>query len=235
MNFLRAFFRCVSLAFVAVFAGCGPSGTSLGTAPPPPPVTVAPVPQQPARAATQLSGRLAAAQSVEVRARVGGIVDRVEFVEGMRVRQGQVLFRIDPRPYRAEAERQLAARKRALVELDLAKANRARAQRLGGDQALSPEESERLASADRDAASALAAANAALSAAKLDLQFTEVRAPIDGRASRALITQGTAVSSDSLLTTVVSDDPLYASVDADGQSSADASVLAMRGEHYTRK
>jgi multidrug efflux system membrane fusion protein len=173
---------------------------------------------RPLRDWSEFTGRLEAVQSVEIRPRVSGYIDRIGFEEGVRVKKGQILFRIDPRPFRAEAERQLAARTRALSELDLAKANHARAQRLIGENAISREEFERLSSADAVAVSDLAAANAALSAAKLNLEFTEVRAPIDGRVSRALITQGNLVSSDSLLTTIVSDDPVYASFDADEQT-----------------
>jgi membrane fusion protein, multidrug efflux system len=185
---------------------------------PPAQVTVAEVIHRPLRDFSEFTGRLEAVQSVEIRPRVSGYIDRIGFEEGARVKTGQILFRIDPRPFRAEAERQLAARTRALSELDLAKANHARAQRLIGENAISREEFERLSSADAVAASDLAAANAALSAAKLNLEFTEVRAPIDGRVSRALITQGNLVSSDSLLTTIVSDDPVYASFDADEQT-----------------
>ena len=181
-------------------------------------VTVAEVIHRPLRDWSEFTGRLEAVQSVEIRPRVSGYIDRIGFEEGVRVKKGQILFRIDPRPFRAEAERQLAARTRALSELDLAKANHARAQRLIGENAISREEFERLSSADAVAASDLAAANAALNAAKLNLEFTEVRAPIDGRVSRALITQGNLVSSDSLLTTIVSDDPVYASFDADEQT-----------------
>ncbi len=186
--------------------------------PPAAQVTVAEVIHRPLRDWSEFTGRLEAVQSVEIRPRVSGYIDRIGFEEGARVEKGQILFRIDPRPFRAEAERQLAARTRALSELDLAKANHARAQRLIGENAISREEFERLSSADAVAASDLAAANAALSAAKLNLEFTEVRAPIDGRVSRALITQGNLVSSDSLLTTIVSDDPVYASFDADEQT-----------------
>jgi len=186
--------------------------------PPAAEVTVAEVIHRPLRDWSEFTGRLEAVQSVEIRPRVSGYIDRIGFEEGARVKTGQILFRIDPRPFRAEAERQLAARTRARSELDLAKANHARAQRLIGENAISREEFERLSSADAVAASDLAAASAALDAAKLNLEFTEVRAPIDGRVSRALITQGNLVSSDSLLTTIVSDDPVYASFDADEQT-----------------
>src|ERR1700692_2134515 len=213
-----------ALTMVAALSlsACAPSvGHPAATAGKPPPaaqVTVAEVIHRPLRDWSEFTGRLEAVQSVEIRPRVSGYIDRIGFEEGARVKQGQILFRIDPRPFRAEAERQLAARTRALSELDLAKANHARAQRLIGENAISREEFERLSSADSVAASDLAAASAALTAAKLNLEFTEVRAPIDGRVSRALITQGNLVSSDSLLTTIVSDDPVYASFDADEQT-----------------
>jgi membrane fusion protein, multidrug efflux system len=213
-----------ALAVVAALSlsGCAPSvghpATNAAKTPPAAQVTVAEVIHRPLRDWSEFTGRLEAVQSVEIRPRVSGYIDRIGFEEGVRVKKGQILFRIDPRPFRAEAERQLAARTRALSELDLAKANHARAQRLIGENAISREEFERLSSADAVAASDLAAANAALSAAKLNLEFTEVRAPIDGRVSRALITQGNLVSSDSLLTTIVSDDPVYASFDADEQT-----------------
>jgi membrane fusion protein, multidrug efflux system len=212
----------LTLVGVLSLSACAPSvghpAANAAKSPPAAQVTVAEVIHRPLRDWSEFTGRLEAVQSVEIRPRVSGYIDRIGFEEGVRVKKGQILFRIDPRPFRAEAERQLAARTRALSELDLAKANHARAQRLIGENAISREEFERLSSADAVAASDLAAASAALDAAKLNLEFTEVRAPIDGRVSRALITQGNLVSSDSLLTTIVSDDPVYASFDADEQT-----------------
>ena len=215
-------FAALTMVAALSLSACAPSvghpAASVAKSPPAAQVTVAEVIHRPLRDWSEFTGRLEAVQSVEIRPRVSGYIDRIGFEEGVRVKKGQILFRIDPRPFRAEAERQLAARTRALSELDLAKANHARAQRLIGENAISREEFERLSSADAVAASDLAAANAALIAAKLNLEFTEVRSPIDGRVSRALITQGNLVSSDSLLTTIVSDDPVYASFDADEQT-----------------
>jgi multidrug efflux system membrane fusion protein len=216
-------FTALTLAGSILMSGCQqsvgqPAAGAAKSAPPAAQVTVAEVVHRPLRDWSEFTGRLEAVQSVEIRPRVSGYIDRIGFEEGVRVKKGQILFRIDPRPFRAEADRQLAARSRALSELDLAKANHARAQRLIGEHAIAREEFDRLSSADSVAASDLAAADAALSAAKLNLEFTEVRAPIDGRVSRALITQGNLVSSDSLLTTIVSDDPIYAAFDADEQA-----------------
>jgi multidrug efflux system membrane fusion protein len=217
-----ATFAALIIVSALTLSACAPSvghpTVNAAKSPPAAQVTVAEVIHRPLRDWSEFTGRLEAVQSVEIRPRVSGYIDRIGFEEGARVKKDQILFRIDPRPFRAEAERQLAARTRALSELDLAKANHARAQRLIGENAISREEFERLSSADAVAASDLAAANAALDAAKLNLEFTEVRAPIDGRVSRALITQGNLVSSDSLLTTIVSDDPVYASFDADEQT-----------------
>ena len=222
MNPRNLFVPLSVLALTASIAlsGCSPSlgKSSAPTTPPAPAVTVAEVLHQPLRDWSEFTGRLEAIQSVEIRPRVSGYIDRIEFQEGARVKKDQILLRIDPRPFRAEADRQLAARNRALSQLELAKANHARAQRLIGENAISREEFERLSSDENVAASDVAAATAALEAAKLNLEFTEVRAPIDGRVSRALITQGNLVGSDSLLTTIVSDDPIYASFDADEQT-----------------
>ena len=101
-------------------------------APPAAQVTVAEVVHRPLRDWSEFTGRLEAVQSVEIRPRVGGYIDRIAFQEGTRVRKGEILLRIDPRPFRAEVERQAAARTRALAQLDLAKTNHARAQRLIG-------------------------------------------------------------------------------------------------------
>ena len=213
-------FAAASL-FVALLAlsGCESSSAApSAAAPPPAAVTVAEVAHQPLRDWAEFTGRLEAVQSVEVRPRVSGYVDRVAFDEGARVKKGQLLFRIDPRPFLAEVARLSAARARVVSQLELAKANQARAQRLIDQNAIAREEFDRLSTDQAAAASDLVAATAALDAAQLNLEFTQVRAPIDGRVSRALITVGNLVSSDSLLTTLVSDDPVYASFDTDEQT-----------------
>lgn len=214
-------FSALAGAVSLILSACAPSVGQPATAtqaPPAPEVTVAEVIHEPLRDWSEFTGRLDAVQSVEVRPRVNGYIDRIEFEEGARVKKGQVLVRIDPRPFRAEVERQIAARTRARSQWELARANHARAQRLIDENAISREEYERLSSDENVAASDVAAAGAALEAARLNLEFTQVRAPIDGRVSRAFITRGNLVSSDSLLTTLVSDDPIYASFDADEQT-----------------
>jgi membrane fusion protein, multidrug efflux system len=183
-----------------------------------PQVTVAEVIHRPLREWQEFSGRLQAVNTVEVRPRVSGYVDRVAFTDGARVKKGQLLFQIDPRPFQAEVERLIAERTRTVSDLELAKANRARAERLISAQAISREDYERQVAAEASAQGALGSIDASLQEARLNREFTEVRAPIDGHVSRALITAGNLVTSASLLTTLVSDDPVYVYFDADEQT-----------------
>jgi len=180
-----------------------------------PEVTVAEVIHRPLREWQEFSGRLQAVDSVEVRPRVSGFVNRVTFTDGARVRKGDLLFQIDPRPFQDEVDRLAAERTRAAADHQLARANHARAEGLIGAHAISREEYERLAAAEISAQGALDSVSSSLAAARLNREFTEVRAPIDGHVSRALITAGNLVTSASVLTTVVSDDPVYAYFDAD--------------------
>jgi multidrug efflux system membrane fusion protein len=170
---------------------------------------------RPLRHWDELTGELQAVNTVEVRPRVSGFIDTVEFVEGARVRKGQLLFQIDPRPFQIEIERLDAELKRAQSKLDFASAGHARAERLYAQNAIAREEYEQLTSAQAEAAGDLGSLNAQLHAARLNLEYSHVRSPIDGHASRALITPGNLVSNVNLLTTVVSDDPIYAYFDTD--------------------
>jgi multidrug efflux system membrane fusion protein len=126
-----------------------------------------------------------------------------------------VLFQIDPRPFEIEIERLSAELKRAQSKLDYAKAGHARAERLFAQNAIAREEYEQLTSAETEASGDVGSLNAQLHAARLNLEYSHVRSPIDGHVSRALITSGNLVSSTNLLTTVVSDDPIYAYFDTD--------------------
>jgi multidrug efflux system membrane fusion protein len=183
-----------------------------------PQVTVAEVIHHPLREWQEFSGRLQAVSTVEIRPRVSGYVDDVAFGDGARVKKGQLLFQIDPRPFQAEVERLVAERTRNISDLELAKANRARAERLISAHAISREEYERQVAAEASARGALGSIDASLREARLNREFTEVRAPIDGHVSRAIITKGNLVTSASLLTTLVSDDPVYVYFDADEQT-----------------
>jgi RND family efflux transporter MFP subunit len=163
------------------------------------------------------TGRLEAVDSVEIRPRVSGYIDEVGFTEGAHVRRGQLLFRIDPRPYQDEVERLVAELRRAEAKARLAKSDDDRGRRMFDQGAIARAEYERLGSVNTSAAADVGAARAALKTARLNLSFTRLTSPIDGRVSKAIITRGNLVDAASLLTRVVSDSPIYAAFNADEQ------------------
>ena len=183
---------------------------------PAPRVSVAEVIEQPLNEWDEFTGRLEAPESVEIRPRVSGFIDRVAFAEGSLVSKGDLLFQIDPRPFQAEV-------KRLEAQLQQARANQARTaseakrgERLRKSNAISAELADARTSAAAEAQAAVAGIQAELDNARLSLSFTRVTAPIDGRVSRAWITAGNLVSAgQSLLTTLVSTDKVYAYFDAD--------------------
>src|SRR6204780_3864687 len=178
----------------ALLSGCGHSlAASPATAPPAPEVSVAEVIARPLHQWVELTGTLQPVGSVQVRPRVAGYVDAVRFAEGARVERGAVLFQIDPRPFALEVDRLNAELNRAQSKLDFPTAGRARAERLFSQNAIAREEYEQLTSAATEAAADVGSIRAQVSAARLNLEFTQVRSPIDGHLSRALITAGNLV------------------------------------------
>lgn len=206
------------LAAVAVLAACSAQAKQEAAAPPPAQVTVTDVAFKSLRQWDDFTGRLEPIDTVEIRPRVSGFIDGAQFAEGARIRKGQVLFQIDPRPYKAEADRAAAEVARAKAQLDLAIVNRQRGERLLEQNALARSEFDRVASEERAAQANVASAQAALQTARLNLEWTKVTSPIDGRVSKAIITRGNLVTQASLLTTVVSDTPIYAAFNADEQT-----------------
>jgi len=211
------FAHWASLAAALFVAGCN-AAASTPAAPPTPGVEVAPVVSEPLRQWDDFTGRLEAIQSVEVRPRVGGYIDAVRLPEGAHVRQGELLFQIDARPFQAEVDRLAAGLQGARAKAALAQADADRAKRLIAEQAIAQGEFDRLDAQAKSAVADVAAAQAALETARLNLSFTHVVSPIDGRVSKALITRGNLVTTASLLTTVVSDGPIYATFNADEQT-----------------
>jgi multidrug efflux system membrane fusion protein len=206
-------------ATAALLAGCAAGEADTApTAAPAPEVTTSGVTVRELRDWADFTGRLEAIETVEVRARVGGYVESVNFTEGGRVEKGALLFQIDPRPYQAEVNRLRAERERAKAERALADSYSARAERLLARNATSREEYEQLAADAAVAEARLAAVDAALAAAELNLAFTRVSAPIAGRLSRAIVTAGNLVDSSTLLTTLVADDSVYVYFDVDEQT-----------------
>ncbi|MCF7223679.1 efflux RND transporter periplasmic adaptor subunit [Marilutibacter chinensis] len=199
-------------------AGCG-SQASTADAMPPAEVSVAEVVSRDVQPWDEFTGRVSAVESVELRPRVSGYVERVAFDEGQEVAKGDLLFVIDQRRYRAELARAEADLARARSEAQLARTQDARAQSLVEAKAISREEFESRRASRSQAEAAVRAAEAAVANARLDLQFTEVRAPISGRAGRALVTAGNLAQADAtVLTTLVSLDPVHVYFEADEQT-----------------
>jgi membrane fusion protein, multidrug efflux system len=211
------FSSILSSAFV--LAGCvAGEASNAPAAPPAPEVTTAVVATHELSDWADFTGRLEAVENVAVRPRVGGFVEAVAFTEGARVAKGDLLFQIDRRPFEAEVERLTAERDRARAEVELAHSYRNRAERLLAQNATSREEFEQLEADAAVAKAKLGAAAAALDSAALNLSFTQVTSPIAGRVSRAIVTAGNLVDGSTLLTTVVSDSPVYAYFDIDEQT-----------------
>jgi membrane fusion protein, multidrug efflux system len=182
------------------------------------PVPVALIAQQEVTTWDEFSGRLEAVERVAVRSRVAGQVKSVHFTEGALVKAGALLVRIDPEPYAAEAERAQAQVVAAQARLDYAKSEHERAQRLWEESAVARRELDERVNGEREARANLRAAQAALELARLNLGYTEVRAPVAGRVGRLEVTVGNLVAAGPgapVLTTLVSVNPIYASFDAD--------------------
>ena len=166
----------------------------------------------------EFSGRLEAVERVDVRSRVAGAVKSVHFTEGALVKRDQLLFTIDPDPYAAEVERARAQMIAAQARLAYAKSEHQRAQRLWAESAIAQRELDERVNGEQEADANLRAAQAALQSARLNLDYTQVRAPVSGRVGRLEITVGNLVAAGPgapVLTTLVSVNPIYASFDAD--------------------
>lgn len=203
---------------VAITAACGSQAQEHGTIAPAQ-VSVAPVESRLVTPWDEFTGRIAAVETVQLRPRVSGYVERVEFTEGQEVKKGQVLFVLDDRSYRAELDRAQAELSRARSHAALATSELARARQLAQERLISAELLEQRRAATAQAASAVQAAEAQAAKARLDLEFTRVRAPIDGLAGRALVTTGNLAAPDStVLTTLVSLDPVHVYFESDEQT-----------------
>ncbi|UPW18108.1 efflux RND transporter periplasmic adaptor subunit [Agarivorans sp. TSD2052] len=222
-------------AFSLSLIACGKPEAATTQAPPPPSVDVAEVIVERITETDLYTGRLRAPQTVMVVPRVSGYIDQVLFDEGSLVEKGQVLFKIDNRIFAAEVARLEAELVSAKSSLELAKKGYKRAQSLNQQNAISDEILDNRFSAREQGVAAVASISAALSRASLDLEFSEVRAPISGRVSNALITEGNYVNlGASQLTRIVSTDHMHAYFDVDEQSFLKyqelSNVLPMSGD-----
>lgn len=186
--------------------------------PPAMPVSVAGALERPVTEFDEFAGRLEAIERVDVRPRVGGYIESIHFAPGAVVKRGATLFVIDPRPYQAEVERAEAALASANARLALTESELARAKRLFDDRAVAERELEERQNAHREAQATIQSAKAALDIAKLNLGYTRITAPIDGRISRAEVTVGNLVAAGAggpALTSIVSTSPMYATFEVD--------------------
>jgi RND family efflux transporter MFP subunit len=212
----------LSLAALSLAALTVGRGKQPPAATPPQAVTVAEVLQREITEWDEFTGRLQAVDQVQIRPRVSGYIKRVTFDEGKEVKKGEVLFEIDPRPYQADLARAEAELERARSASSLAKSERERAGTLVAAQAISREEFDSRTSAEAQGGATVRAAEAALQTARLNLEWTQVRSPIAGRVSNALVTAGNLVQAGppegAELTTVVSVDSMYLYFDSDEQT-----------------
>ncbi|MDD4914559.1 MAG: efflux RND transporter periplasmic adaptor subunit [Methylococcales bacterium] len=202
-----------------ILGGCGQGESALAVMPPP----VVKVAQPLSRNATEwdeYTGRVEAINAVDVRARVGGYLEKVNFTAGAKVNKGDLLFQIDPRPYKAQLNYATAELERARSRHELARNDLRRAESLYNEKAISAEEFDMRSKGLREAAAAVESAEANLYSARINLDYCEIRAPITGRIARELITAGNLVTGGdtTVLTSIVSIDPVYVYMDVDEQA-----------------
>lgn len=219
-------------------SGCRTEATPADQAPAPQ-VSVASALERDVTEWDEFTGRLEAVESVEIRPRVTGYIESVNFTEGSTVHKGDLLFVIDPRPYRADLSKAEAELARAVARSELAASDAARSEKLVDIKAVSREEYDERINGSREAKANVAAARAAVDSAKLNLEFTRVTAPIDGRIGKAVVTAGNLVTGGSntatLLTTVVSLDPMYVTFEGDEQIYLKYNELSRRGERASSR
>jgi multidrug efflux system membrane fusion protein len=211
MFMTRAFLLCGALAAVQALSACDKPAPAAN--PPPPTVTVAKPVQQKITEWDEYTGRFVAVATVEVRARVSGFIDSIHFRDGQILKQGDLLFIIDPRPYRLAVEQAKADVDRTKARLEIATLDVERATPLVRSQTVTEREFDTRRSTQRDAQAAVGSAEAALKQAELNLEWTEVRAPISGRISDRRVDAGNLItggpSGATLLTSIVSIDPIH--------------------------
>ncbi len=222
---MRCATLCAGVLAALSPAGCNPK-TNAYAPPPPPELTVAHPINRPVTRYLEYTGTTEAFESVELRARVSGFLDQVNFKPGAAVKKGDLLFVIDPRVYEAQARQAEAELATRTAALRLAQLTLERYAKAAGSTATTQQEVDR-ATADRDQAKAQAdLAEAALATARLNVEFTQVRSPIDGRITKNLVDVGNLVGAGgqpTILASVVNTRPLYVSVD-----SSESDLLAVR-------
>src|ERR1700730_13403956 len=225
----------LSLAVFAEFGCRKASVPSQG----PLPVNVVSVVEKEVNEWDEFTGRLDPVESVEIRPRVSGYITEIHFEAGAIVKKGDLLYVIDPRPYQADFDRAKAEVDRMDAQLKLAQIELNRAKELRDKNTISASEFDQKAATYQGAAAAKSSAEAAKNSAALNLEFTQIKSPIDGRVSDQRITVGNLVQpgagAESVLTTVVSIDPIYAKVDADENAILKYVKLAEQGKRVSAR
>lgn len=239
---LRPLSAALALAGVAGLAGLGLSGcedangkAAASATPAATQISGARVVERNVFETQEFSGRMEAIDSVEIRSRVSGYITAVNFKPGSKVRKGDVLFVIDTRPYQAEADRAEATAAAARAKADLARIELTRAGLLLADKAIAQREYDEKASGLKELDAYARAAQAQLDTARLNVTYTRVLAPINGRVSKAEITLGNLVDASALLTSVVSTEGIYASFDGDEDTYLRVARQAQQGKPVTVK
>jgi RND family efflux transporter MFP subunit len=232
-DFLRG---VVILSVLLTAAGCKKSSAPQ---PGPLPVNVVTVIEKEVNEWDEFTGRLEAVESVEIRPRVSGYITEVHIEAGAVIKKGDLLYVIDPRPYQADFDRAAAEFERMQAQLKLAQIELDRAKELRTKNTISASEFDQKAATYQGASAAAASAEAAKNSAALNLEFTQIKSPIDGRVSDARITLGNLVQPgagpESVLTTVVSVDPIYAKVDADENAILKYVKLSEEGKRVSAR
>jgi RND family efflux transporter MFP subunit len=199
-------------ALVLTLAGCGRPAEQ--ASPKPPKVTVIEPEERAVLEYEELPGRVAAIDHVVIKARVTGYLNKVHFQEGTEVREGDLLYAIDPREYQAEYASAEAALQQSQAETAQAHSDYQRSMQLSTQKVIAAQETEKQGTVALAAEAATRSAQSRVSKARLDLEYTEVRAPISGKISRTSVTEGNLVANGDTLTTIVSQDPVYVYFDA---------------------
>lgn len=207
-----------ALAMLAALSGCNEENVASAQAAPPmgPPVSVAVV--GPAKAVPDLrsfSGRVEAMETAQLRPRVSGTIESVHLKPGSLVKKGDVLMVIDPRPYQVEVVRLEAAAASSKAKLELAQTELARSKRLLDENAIAQRDYDERAANTRQLEASARADQAAIQAVRLNLEWSTVRAPFDGRVGKAEVTTGNLVDRNTVLTNIVSASPMYVSFNID--------------------
>ncbi len=226
------------LGTALALTGCAREAPENAGAPPPPTVTVSHPIQREVTDYVEYTGRTAAVDAVDVRARVSGYLDKIHFKEGAEVNKGDVLYEIDPRPYQAALKQAQAQVSYQQAQLQYQEAVYQRNLRITqtGQGAVSQEEVQQSLAQRNTSRANLEAAQANLQQAELNLSWTKVTAPISGLIGRTLITRGNLVVADqTLLTTIVSQDPIYAYFDVDEPTMLRVQELIREGKYKSAR